>query len=195
VMQGAKPKRSMVFLAVTLEELGLMGSKYYAQNPLYPLRNTVANINIDALPPLGPTSDVVVIGSGNSELEDLLKPLVQAQNRVLESEPTPENGFYFRSDHFNFARVGVPALYIKSGPTHREKGRDYGIAWAASYTKDRYHKPADQLMPDDDYRGVIEDMALMLGLGEQLANSTQWPNWYPQSEFRAARDAMRPAQP
>ncbi len=187
VLQKTPPERSVLMLAVTLEESGLLGSRFYAENPIFPLNQTVANLNMDALPLIGPSKEVVVIGFGNSELEDLLAPLVLAQNRTVVPEPTPENGFYFRSDHFNFAKVGVPALYIKTGPNHLEKGADYGKTWMETYNKERYHKPSDQYDAGADYRGVLQDMDLMLTLGVQLANSTRFPNWYKSSEFNAMR--------
>ncbi len=189
-VKASKPKRSALFLAVTLEESGLLGSRYYAENPVYPLNKTVANINIDALPLIGPSKDVVVVGAGNSELEDIMLPLAQAQGREVVPEPTPENGFYFRSDHFNFAKLGVPALYLKAGQNHSEKGPEYGKAWADAYTKDRYHKPSDEFDANADYRGAIADIALMRDVGLSLLNSNAWPNWYEKSEFRATRDRM-----
>ena len=187
VLQKSPPERSVLMLAVTLEESGLLGSRFYAENPLFPLNQTVANLNMDALPLIGPSKEVVVIGFGNSRLEDLLALFVKAQNRKLVPEPTPENGFYFRSDHFNFAKVGVPALYIKSGPDHLEKGVEYGTAWMAAYNKDRYHKPSDEFDPSADYRGVMQDMELMLMMGAVLANGRAFPGWYESSEFHAIR--------
>jgi len=187
VLQKSPPERSVLMLAVTLEESGLLGSRFYAENPIFPLNQTVANLNMDALPLIGPSKEVVVIGFGNSELEDLLAPLVLAQNRTVVPEPTPENGFYFRSDHFNFAKVGVPALYIKTGPNHLEKGLEYGKAWMEAYNKDRYHKPSDEYDAAADYRGIMQDLDLMLSMGKQLANSSAFPGWYESSEFHAIR--------
>jgi Zn-dependent M28 family amino/carboxypeptidase len=189
------PKRSVLMLAVTLEESGLLGSRYYAENPIFPLAKTVANLNMDALPLLGPSKEVVVVGFGSSELEDILKPLVLKQQRELVPEPTPENGFYFRSDHFNFAKVGVPALYVKSGPNHVEKGLAYGKAWMETYNRERYHKPSDAYDANADYRGLMQDLALLLQMGNTLANSDSFPNWYPNSEFRARRDQLMQSAP
>ncbi|MCB1611370.1 MAG: M20/M25/M40 family metallo-hydrolase, partial [Xanthomonadales bacterium] len=141
------PKRSLMFLAVTLEESGLLGSRYYVENPLVPLKDTVAAINMDAIQVIGKTRDVVVIGFGNSELEDILKRKAEEQGRIIVPEPTPENGFYYRSDHFNFARAGVPALYIKNGIDHVEKGEAYGRQLASDYVATRYHKPSDEYDP------------------------------------------------
>lgn len=188
-LKDQKPKRSIVMLAVTLEESGLLGSRYYAQNPIYPLNKTLANLNMDALKLIGPSKDVEIVGIGNSELEDILKPFAAAQNRVLVPEPTPENGFYYRSDHFNFAKVGVPALYIKTGETHVEKGAEFGKQWAEAYNRDRYHKPNDQYDPGADYRGVMQDLELLAQVGLAVANGEKAPQWYKNSEFRAVREA------
>jgi Zn-dependent M28 family amino/carboxypeptidase len=187
--KAAKPKRSVMFLAVTLEESGLLGSRYYAENPVVPLNKTWANINIDALKLFGPTSDIDVIGYSNSELEDILNVHAKAQNRVLKPEATPENGFYFRSDHFNFAKLGVPALYAKSGNNDRERGEAYGIESAAKYTAERYHKPGDQFDDTLDTRGAIEDIEVLTHVGLDVANGSRMPQWYINSEFRAAREA------
>lgn len=195
VTQGTPPDRSVLFLAVTLEESGLLGSKYYVANPVYPLASTVAAVNLDALPPVGRTKDFVVIGHGSSELEDVLKPIAEAQGRVLKPEDSPEKGFYYRSDHFNFAKAGVPALYAKGGIDHVEQGAEYGRQWAAEYTKTRYHKPADAFDPSWDLSGVVEDLNALYGVGRELAGSNQWPNWYQGNEFRAAREASRSTVP
>ena len=185
-----RPKRTLVFLAVTLEESGLLGSRYYVENPLIPLRETVATINMDAIQVLGKTRDVVVIGYGNSELEDILKKHAEAQGRIVVPEPTPENGFYYRSDHFNFARAGVPSLYAKNGIDHLEKGEAYGRKVASDYVAQRYHKPGDEYDPTWDLSGNVQEAQLMYAVTADLANSLEWPNWYEGNEFRAARTAM-----
>jgi Zn-dependent M28 family amino/carboxypeptidase len=186
------PQRSILFMAVTLEESGLLGSKYYTANPVHPLANTVAAINMDALYPIGRTRDFVVTGMGNSELEDVLRPIAGRQGRTLVPESAPEKGFYYRSDHFNFAKAGVPALYAKGGIDHVEKGEAYGRAWAAEYSANRYHKPADEFDPSWDLSGLVEDLNALYAVGRQLADSDQWPNWYEGNEFRAVRDVARP---
>lgn len=188
-----KPKRTLMFLAVTLEESGLLGSKYYTLNPLMPLAQTVATVNMDAMPVIGKTRDIVVIGYGNSELEELLKVEAAAQGRIVVPEPTPENGFYYRSDHFNFAIAGVPSLYAKAGIDHVDKGEAYGRETAADYVKNRYHKPGDHYDPSWDLSGTVQDLELFYALSLKLAQDQSWPNWYPGTEFRAARDAQRPA--
>ena len=187
--EAGAPDRTVIFLAVTLEEYGLLGSRYYANNPVIPTNQTVAAINMDALSLVGPTEDVVVVGYGSSELEDILKRAVVLQDREVVPEPTPEGGFYYRSDHFNFARVGVPALYAKGGIRHRELGEEYGIAWNAEYRDVAYHKPADEFNPEWDFRGVMEDLGLLYVVGRYLSDNDQWPDWYQGNEFKAIRDA------
>ncbi|MEM8982711.1 MAG: M28 family metallopeptidase [Pseudomonadota bacterium] len=186
---GEPPERSVVFLAVTAEESGLLGSAWYAAEPVFPLETTVANINIDAPTLLGPTRDVTVVGFGNSELQELLATFANRQGRELRREPTPEKGFFYRSDHFNFAKRGVPALYAKGGIDHRERGVDYGSAWEADYVANRYHKVGDEYDANWDLRGVAEDIELYYQVGASLAGSRDWPDWYPGNEFKAARDA------
>jgi len=185
------PERRVIFLAVTLEEYGLLGSRYYANNPVIPTGQTVAAINMDALTLIGPTEDVSVVGFGASELEDILEPAVRAQGREMVQEPTPEAGYYYRSDHFNFARVGIPALYAKGGVVHRELGREYGMEKASEYRAVAYHKPADEFDPTWTFEGVAEDMELLYVVGRTLADSDDWPNWREGNEFKALRDADR----
>lgn len=185
------PKRSLLFLSVTLEESGLLGSRYYVQSPVMPLKDTVATINMDAIQVIGKTRDVVVIGFGNSELEDILKRHAEAQGRIIVPEPTPENGFYYRSDHFNFALAGVPSLYAKNGIDHVEKGEAYGRQVAADYVAKAYHKPADEFDPNWDLSGNVQDTELLYAVARELADGDAWPNWYEGTEFKAARDAMR----
>jgi Zn-dependent M28 family amino/carboxypeptidase len=190
--EGGRPERTVVFLAVTLEEYGLLGSRYYANNPAIPTAQTVAAINMDAMTLIGPTEDVVVVGYGSSELEEILSRAVATQERTMVQEPTPEAGYYYRSDHFNFARAGVPALYAKGGVIHREKGVEHGMAEQRDYRDHRYHKPADEFDPNWDFRGVAEDLELLYMVGRELADGSAWPNWYSGNEFRAIRDADRP---
>ncbi len=189
VTQGTPPQRSILFLAVALEESGLLGSKYYVANPVYPLASTVAVVNIDAIQPVGRTKDFVVIGHGSSELEDILKPIADSQGRVLKPEDAPEKGYFYRSDHFNFAKAGVPALYAKGGIDHVEKGAEFGRQMGQDYTVNRYHKPADEFDPAWDLSGIVEDVNALYGVGSNLAASETWPHWYEGNEFRAAREA------
>lgn len=183
--------RSLLFLAVTAEESGLLGSEYYAANPLFPLSSTVGGINMDGLNMLGRTRDVVVIGAGKSELEPMLEPLATAQGRTIVPEPTPEKGFFYRSDHFSFAKLGVPMIYFDSGEDLVNGGKAAGAAAAADYTTNRYHKPSDEYDPDANWDGAVEDLVLNYRLGRELAEGNGWPNWYKTAEFRAARDKSR----
>ncbi|MEJ2603661.1 MAG: M28 family metallopeptidase [Gammaproteobacteria bacterium] len=188
------PARSIVFLAVTAEESNLLGSAWYASHPLYPLERTVANINIDAMSLVGPSYDITVIGYGNSELDEYAARAAAAQERRLEQEPTPEKGFFYRSDHFNFAKRGVPALYLRGGVEHREKGMEYGLAYNAAWVAERYHKVTDEFSEDWDLRGILEDTELLFDVGYELAETTAWPNWVEGNEFRAARDRSADAR-
>ena len=188
------PERSIVFLAVTAEESGLLGSDWYASHPLFPLERTVANINLDAMSLVGPSHDVTVIGYGNSELDEYAARAAEIQGRHLEAEPTPEKGFFYRSDHFNFAKRGVPALYLRGGVDHREKGREYGLAYNSAWISERYHKVSDEYSEDWDLRGVIEDVGLLFEVGRALSATRDWPNWVEGNEFRAARDASASAR-
>jgi Zn-dependent M28 family amino/carboxypeptidase len=189
--QNPKPERSVVFLGVTLEESGLLGSKYYVAHPAVPLEKTVAVINLDAMPVLGPSRDMTVVGFGSSELEDLLKSVADQQGRVLHAEATPEDGFYFRSDHFNFAKAGVPALYAKGGEDLIEGGTAAGQAAQVAYRDERYHKPGDEYSPDWNVTGVVQDLEALYAVGRTVAGGDRWPTWYQGNAFRAAGDKLR----
>jgi len=189
--QEPKPERSVVFLAVTLEESGLLGSKYYVAHPTFPLDKIAGVINIDAMSVAGRAKDVTVTGFGSSELEDILKPLAAAQDRTLHGETSVQSGFYFRSDHFNFAKAGVPALYADGGEDLRDGGVDAGRKAAADYGTNRYHGPKDEFDAATwKLDGTVEDLQLMYGVGKELAGGDRWPNWYEGNPFKAARDAM-----
>ncbi|HEY0504880.1 MAG TPA: M28 family metallopeptidase, partial [Lysobacter sp.] len=185
--QNPKPDRSLVFLAVTLEESGLLGSKYYVAHPVVPLDKTVAVINLDAMPVIGKAKDMTVVGFGSSQLEDILKPIAEQQGRSLHAEATPEDGFYFRSDHFNFAKAGVPALYAKGGEDLVEGGTAAGQVAQVDYRDHRYHKPADEYDPSWKLDGVIQDLDALYGVGRELAGSELWPTWYEGNAFRSAQ--------
>ena len=190
------PKRSILFLAVTLEESGLLGSKYYVAHPVIPLDKTVAVFNLDALSPVGKARDITVVGKGSSQLEDLLKPLLDAQKRKPVGESNTAAGYYFRSDHFNFAKAGVPALYIDSGTDLLDGGQAAGDAAGKDYTDHRYHKAGDHFDAATwKLDGIVQDLDVVATMGSTLANDGQWPNWYAGNPFKAARDAMRPAAP
>jgi len=182
------PSRSIMFLAVTAEESGLIGSEHYAAHPLVPLEKTAAVINIDALNPLGRARDIEVIGFGASELEDLLAKAARAQGRTLTPDRRSEAGYFYRSDHFNFAKSGIPALYVKSGTTLRDAPPEKGLALYDEYYAVRYHKPNDQYDASWDVSGSIEDLKLLFEVGARVANGKNWPEWYEGNEFRAARE-------
>jgi Zn-dependent M28 family amino/carboxypeptidase len=184
-----KPERTILFLAVTAEEQGLLGSGWYGQHPLYPLATTVANLNIDVINTYGRTKDITYSGTGESELEDYLKEEAEKKGRYIAPEEHPEAGHYFRSDHFNFARVGVPSLTPDAGVDNVEKGKAYGKMMQDEYTNDHYHQPSDEYDAKRwDLDGGIEDIQLVYLIGKRLANSTAWPAWKPGSEFKAIRD-------
>jgi Zn-dependent M28 family amino/carboxypeptidase len=183
--------RSMIFLAVTAEESGLLGSEYYARHPIYPLSQTVGGVNMDGLSIYGASRDVVVTGPGKSEIEDYLKRAVAAQGRRTVPEPTPEKGFYYRSDHFSFAKRGVPMAYFENGPDLVDGGTARGEALARDYTAKHYHAPSDEYNPDWNWDGAIQELSLTDAIGRELAEGDAWPNWYPSAEFRAIRDKSR----
>jgi len=187
------PARSLMFLAVTAEESGLLGSAYYGNNPLVPAAQTVGGINMDGLNIVGPANNVVVVGYGKSELEAYLERAAAAQGRRVEPESSPERGSFFRSDHFSLARVGIPMLYASSGEDLVDGGAEAGSAAVEDYIVNRYHGPSDEYNPDWDWTGAVQDLELYFAIGRELAETTEWPNWNPDAEFRGARDASRPA--
>src|SRR5690606_10631532 len=187
--QQPPPARSLVFVAVTLEESGLLGSKYYVAHPAFPMARTVAAINLDAMSVNGPSRDMVVVGRGSSELEDLLETATAGQQRTLVEESNPAGGFYFRSDHFNFAKAGVPALYAKGGDDLLEGGRDAGKAAGEDYTARHYHKPANEFSEDWNLDGIIQDLEVLYAVGREVAGGDSWPQWREGNPFRAAREA------
>jgi Zn-dependent M28 family amino/carboxypeptidase len=184
---GGHP-RSLVFLAVTAEESGLLGSEYYGANPVLPLSQTVGGINLDALAMSGPARDVTVIGGGKSELDRYLERALAEAGRVQTPDSAPQAGYYYRSDHFSFAKRGVPMFYIDSGQDLIDGGRAAGEAWAAAYRDNAYHGPDDEYDPNWNWSGLMQDLALFQRLGTMLAETDEWPNWYPDDEFRRARD-------
>ncbi|MCZ6716276.1 MAG: M28 family metallopeptidase [Gammaproteobacteria bacterium] len=185
------PERSLLFLAVTGEESGLLGSAWYAEHPLFPLNQTVAALNFDSLITDGATRDITVFGLGSSELEEYLERAAVKQGRVPVNEPTPEKGYFFRSDHFNLAKVGVPVLYAEAGVDNLQHGREWGVGRMQDYRRDRYHQPADEYSADWDWGAVMQDLELYFEIGRELATETTFPNWYENSEFRARRDESR----
>src|SRR6185436_11100353 len=186
-----RPKRSILFTMVTAEEQGLLGSQYYSVTPLYPLAKTVADINIDELNVYAPSKDVTVIGMGASDLDDYLQQAAQEQGRTLRPDPESEKGYYYRSDHFNFAKQGVPALYIESGhDAAGDKPADYLKKKLDDYEAHDYHAPSDVVKPDWDLSAAAQDGQLVFAVGYRVANAGKWPEWKPGNEFRAKREEM-----
>ncbi|MEO8335755.1 MAG: M28 family metallopeptidase [bacterium] len=188
VAMKTPPKRSILFLSVTAEEQGLLGSQYYAVTPIYPLAKTLANINMDVLNTWGPTSDLTVIGLGNSELDDYAAAAAAEQKRTLRPDAEPEKGFYYRSDHFNFAKQGVPAFDPEPGVAFIGKPASYGKEKRDEYTAKDYHQPQDEIKPTWDLSGAVQDLDLFLAIGYRVANATKLPEWRAGNEFRAARE-------
>ena len=191
---GEPPRRSVLFLAVTAEEQGLLGSRYYGEQPLYPAAQTVAALNMDVLNQWGRTRDLTIVGMGQSELDDVAAEVAERLGRVLQPDPEPEKGFYYRSDHFSFARVGIPAFYADPGVDYLDKPPGYGIEKRQEYTANDYHAVSDEVKPDWDLSGAVEDLTFLYRMGARLAAPGEWPAWSETSEFRAVREAQRPGQ-
>lgn len=192
--KGPKPQRSVVFLAVTAEEKGLLGSEFYASKPLYPLDRTVAVINMDGMSPFVPSRDFGIYGTAKLELLDQLKTVAGQRNLRYTPDPKPEAGYFFRSDHFSFAKRGVPALSYSAGQDWEVGGVAAGKAASDDYTAKRYHQQGDEWKPDWTFAGAARDLSVLYTLGTELADSRQWPNWSQDSEFRATRDASAAAR-
>jgi Zn-dependent M28 family amino/carboxypeptidase len=183
------PRRSILFLSVTAEEQGLLGSRYYAEHPLYPLAQTALDINMDGMNVNGRTHDIVQIGRGVSTLDAVIDAVAKEQGRVVKSDPEPEKGLYYRSDHFEFAKNGVPAFDPESGVEYLGRPDGWGIEKRKEYTATRYHKPADKIDQDWNMAGAVEDAQLYFLLGDRIANDPQKPEWNSGAEFKAIRDA------
>ena len=180
--------RSLVFLAVTAEEQGLLGSEYYGANPVFPLEQTVGGVNMDALSLAGPAKDVTVVGPGKSQLDEFLTAALTAEERVGTPNPSPEAGYYYRSDHFSMAKRGLPMLYIDGGQDLIDGGTEAGEAYEARYRDTAYHAVGDEFDESWDWSGVAQDLRLYYRLGRMMAMSTSWPNWVEGDEFRRIRD-------
>ena len=185
----AERDRSALFVIVTLEESGLLGSAFYAENPTVPMNQIVAGLNIDAMQPIGRTKDMVVVGYGASDLVDLLKEHLDETDRVIVPDPTPEAGYFYRSDHISFAKKGVPMLYADGGIDARDGGIAAGRAFADTYRVQRYHKPMDEYDESWDMTGMEEDVKALYAVGLKVIQSDVWPTWYPGNEFEAIRKA------
>ena len=187
---GPQPERSIMVLAVTAEESGLLGSAYYAEDPIVPLNKTVAGINIDAILPVGDTKDIIVVGHGASQIEDRLKAILDKEGKYIVPDQNPSAGYFYRSDHISLAKKGVPMLYADSGNDHVTKGEAFGKSFGETYTAERYHQVTDEYSPDWDMSGIEKTSQIFYELGMNIANTPEWPNWYEGNEFRALRDDM-----
>ncbi len=187
--KAEQPKRSLLFLAVTAEEQGLLGSAYYAENPIYPANKSVAVLNMDALMAIGEMKDLTVVGHGQSELDDLAENIAKKQGRYIIPDPEPGSGHFFRSDHFSFAKVGIPALYASGSFEHITKGKEFVKEKAEHYVSTDYHQPSDEYSEDWDLSGMKQDGTLFYELGRELASDTTlWPKWKEGSEFKTIRE-------
>ncbi len=186
------PRRSILFLAVTAEEQGLLGSRHYGENPLYPTGQTVAALNMDVLNQWGRTRDLTIVGMGQSGLDAVAADVAAGLGRTLAPDPEPEKGFYYRSDHFSFAKAGIPAFYADPGVEYLDKPEGYGIEKRTEYTANDYHQVSDEVKPDWDLSGALEDLTFLYRMGARLADGDDWPAWSETSEFRAVREAQRP---
>ena len=188
---GERPRRSILLAAVTAEESGLLGSAYMGENPPVPLKDIVGGVNIDAILPTPPSKDIIVVGYGASELEDLLKDAADKQGRYLKADPEPEKGYFYRSDHISLAKKGVPMLYADGGVDLVDGGVEAGEAYGTDYREHRYHQPSDEYSEDWDLSGMVQTAEVLYDVGAAMAFSDIWPNWYDGNEFRALRDAQR----
>lgn len=189
--RGLKTARSLLFVATTAEESGLLGAAWYARNPLYPLEKSVANINIDGINTFGATRSISITGAGHSNLDEMVTTAAKVQGRGVSPETRTENGSFFRADQFEFARAGLPGLYMGSGVDYIGKPAEFGLARRDAYTANDYHKPSDVIKPDWDLLGGAQDMDLLYAVGRRLADGSEWPSFAASSEFKAKQDALR----
>ncbi len=186
----APPRRSILFLAVTAEEQGLLGSQYYSVTPIYPLAKTVADLNMDSWNTHGRTKDLTLVGYGASDLDDYARDAAAEQGRIVHGDAEPEKGFYYRSDHFNFAKQGVPALDPDGGVDYIGKPAEYAAQVRKEWNEKRYHTPLDVVMPDWDLNGAREDLRVLFAVGQRVAQADKFPEWKTGNEFKAKREAM-----
>jgi len=183
----ARPERSVLFIAVTAEESGLLGSAYYVENPVFPLSNTVADLNYELFLPMGRMKDVTLYGSGKSELDDYVAAAAAKQDRYVAPDATPENGMYYRTDHFSFAKAGVPGLFVKGWSDQREHGSEWTRERIREYWSNVYHTPGDEYDPSAaDLSGIVEDARLFFEIGYRLSMTGEFPQWNEGAEFRRA---------
>ncbi len=188
-----RPERSILFIAVTAEESGLLGSRYYTEHPLYPLTKTAAVLNVDILLPFGKTRDVVVIGLGKSQLDDYIKAAARRLGLSVQADMWPKERFYYRSDHVHFARKGVPSSFIWNGMDNVANGEEWGLAQFDDYLKKIYHTPADEYDDSWDLAGAVDLLRVLFDVGYTIGNQRSFPNWYKKDEFRSVRDAAMKA--
>jgi Zn-dependent M28 family amino/carboxypeptidase len=193
--RAERPARSVLFVALTAEEKGLLGSRWYSEHPLVPLEQTLMNLNIDGVNLLGRAADVASVGFGSSTLDEVLVKHAAAQQRTVAGESEPEKGTFYRSDHFHFARMGVPALYLSAPTQYRDRSSEWGRQQRDDYTQNRYHKPSDELRAEWDYAGAVEEIELMRAVLLDVGGAQTWPEWKADAEFKAKRDAMLGRQP
>jgi Zn-dependent M28 family amino/carboxypeptidase len=186
------PKRSLLFMATTAEEAGLLGAKYYSEHPLYPLQKTLADINVDGVNPNGKSHDVEDVSFGNSSLDDMLVQAAKGQGRIVNPNSEPEKGTFYRADNFEFSKVGLPSLYVKRGIDIIGKPPGYGKQKRDEYTAHDYHQVTDEIKPDWDLSGAAQDAQLLFQVGYEVANRATFPQWSPGNEFKAKRDTMMP---
>ncbi len=191
---GPRPRRSILFAAVTAEESGLLGSAYMGENPPVPLKDIVGGVNIDGVLPSPPAKDIIVVGYDASELQDVLKAVADENGKYLRPDAEPEKGYFYRSDHISLAKKGVPMLYADAGIDFVDGGETAGRAAGEDYTAHRYHQPTDEYTDDWDLTGMAQSMNILYEVGARIANSSDWPNWRDGNEFRAIRDASRAGQ-
>ena len=184
------PRRSALFIATTAEESGLLGSAFYVENPIVPLEKTLAVINMDGANVWGETTDMTIVGLGNSTLDDTLTTALADQGRTVTADPEPEKGFFYRSDHFPFARAGVPALYTDSGTVFVGKPPEFSQQVRDDYNQNRYHQPSDEFDPTWDFGGAALDLEALLQVALAVSATETWPQWRDGNEFKATRDAM-----
>jgi Zn-dependent M28 family amino/carboxypeptidase len=190
--QSPQLERSVVFLFVTAEEQGLLGSQFYAENPIFPVSRSVANLNLDGMNALGPMNYLTITGIGHSELDDYAREEAMKQGRQILPDQEPEKGYFFRSDHFNFAKVGIPALYAEGAYEHAELGKDYVKEKRAAYLSQRYHQPSDEYVHGEwDLRGIVQDAQFYLNIARRLASESTWPEWKEGSEFKSIREKTK----
>jgi Zn-dependent M28 family amino/carboxypeptidase len=194
IASGGRPKRSIVFMATTMEEKGLLGARYYTAHPAYPLAKTVADLNIDVLMDDGPARDISIVGSGRNDLDYYVSRVAHSLDKKVFMDANPAQGGYYRADHYAFARAGVPSVILRSGVDLIEGGYEAGKKAGGEYAVRRYHQPADKWSPDMNVIGIARDTEFYLDLGLLLANSDDWPQWRRDNPFRAVRDEMMQAK-